>query len=161
MDQYIYFWKPRDNNGYLSNWYYSPFQKHGIRFLNSEQYFMWRKQQLFDPSNTILEGEILLTNNPKVMKDFGRKVKNFDQKLWDNEKYEIMREALMEKFSQNYKLKKLLINTGKKILVEASPYDRVWGIGLNERNARRKFPWNGDNLLGKALMDVREDLSND
>lgn len=157
-EQYTYFWKPHDKNGFLSNWFYSPFNKNGIQFINSEQYFMWRKQQLFDSENIKLESDILNTTDSRIIKNLGRKVNNFDEKVWNDVKYNIMYEAVYEKFSQNIRLKHLLTYTKNTILVEASPYDRVWGIGINEKNARRSMPWKGDNLLGKALMEVRDNI---
>ena len=158
MSKCIYFWKPSDNNGYLGNWYDSPFTKHGICFINNEQYFMWGKQQLFDPKNLLLEKKILEATNSSVIKKLGRFVQNFNQSVWDTEKYEIMKIGLIEKFSQNTLLKQELLNTNDAILVEASPYDTIWGIGLNEQDAKIK-KWRGENLLGKALMDVRTILS--
>ena len=155
MTQYIYFWKTNEKYGFLSNWYESPFVKDGIKFLNSEQYFMWKKQQLFDPLNKSLEKKIIETNNPKTMKDLGRLVKNFNQTVWDKEKYDIMKAALIEKFSQNQDLKKALLDTKDVVLVEASPYDKIWGIGINEKDAINNKPWKGENLLGEALMEIR------
>ena len=158
MTNYIYFWKPQENNGFLGNWYNSPFIKDGIRFINNEQYFMWGKQQLFNPTNILLEKSILETPNPSEIRKLGRCVKNFNQTVWDTNKYEIMKTGLIEKFLQNTELKKALIDTNDAILVEASPYDTIWGIGLCEKDAKTK-KWRGDNLLGKALMDVRTILN--
>ena len=160
MSTNIYFWKPTEPNGFLGNWYQSRFTIDNIEFINNEQYFMWRKQQLFDPLNLSLEKKILETNNPKIMKDLGRNVGNFNQTIWDKEKFDIMKTGLIQKFSQNSHLKQLLKNTGNATLVEASPYDTVWGIGLNDKDAKIKS-WRGENLLGKALMEVRKMLSND
>jgi hypothetical protein len=127
-------------------------------FSNNEQYFMWRKQQLFDSANTALEAQILSATNPKIMKDLGRRVKNFDQNTWDQHKYAIMKAGLYEKFTQNPDLRQKLVSSKDAILVEASPFDNVWGIGLNATDAKSK-PWKGENLLGKALMDIRSSLS--
>jgi ribA/ribD-fused uncharacterized protein len=157
MTTYIYFWKPHETHGYLGNWYPSPFRSNNILFSNNEQYFMWRKQQLFDSANTALEAQILSATNPKVMKDLGRRVKNFDQNTWDQHKYAIMKAGIYEKFTQNPDLRQKLLDTKTAILVEASPFDNVWGIGLNATDAKSK-PWKGENLLGKALMDIRSSL---
>jgi ribA/ribD-fused uncharacterized protein len=157
MTTHIYFWKPHEPCGYLGNWYPSPFTTNNIKFSNNEQYFMWRKQQLFDSTNTVLEAQILSATNPKVMKDLGRLVKNFDQTTWDQHKYAIMKAGIYEKFTQNPDLKQKLLDTKDIILVEASPFDKVWGIGLNVTDAKIK-PWKGENLLGKALMDIRSSL---
>lgn len=155
---YIYFWKPNQRNGYLSNWYNSPFIVDGKYFLNNEQYFMWRKQQLFDSRNTRLENEILETSDPNRIKQLGRSVKNFDESIWDIHKYDIMKTGLTHKFIQNIELKTELIKTKDAYLVEASPYDKIWGIGLNMDDAKYK-EWRGENLLGKALMDVRQTIN--
>ena len=101
----IYFWKPTEKNGFLGNWYYSPFTKNNIRFINNEQYFMWEKQQLFDPTNILLENNILETTNSSLIRNFGRYVQNFNQSVWDTKKYDIMKRGLIEKFSQNTELK--------------------------------------------------------
>ena len=87
-------------------------------------------------------------------------VKNFDEEVWNQLKYQIMYEAVKAKFSNPILMKKL-IDTKDKILVEASPYDKIWGIGLNETDAKKTLPtnWIGENLLGKVLMQVREELS--
>jgi len=153
----IYFWKPAEKNGFLGNWYYSPFIKEGIHFINNEQYFMWKKQQLFDPTNVSLEKEILETMNPALIRKLGRYVQHFNQAVWDEKKYDIMKKGLIEKFTQNAQLKQALLETKDTLIVEASPYDTIWGIGLNEDDAKIK-KWRGENLLGKALMDVRNNL---
>ena len=154
METFIYFWKPSENNGFLGNWYYSPFVKNEIRFIHNEQYFMWKKLQIFDPTNKSLEKTILETTNPAIIKNLGRLVKNFNLIEWDAKKYEIMKSGLIEKFSQNTELQKLLLNTNNAILAEASPYDTIWGIGISEKDVKCK-KWRGENLLGKALMEVR------
>lgn len=158
-NKYIYFWRPSESYGFLGNWYLSPFTKDGVHFINNEQFFMRAKQQLFDSDNVSLESEILRTNDSKKIKNLGRLVNNFNQKVWDETKYNIMKTGLFEKFTQNPKLEKLLLDTKDSILVEASPYDKIWGIGLNATDAKIK-PWKGENLLGKALMDVRNILLN-
>ena len=158
MTTYIYFWKPSGNYGFLGNWYFSPFIKNEIRFINNEQYFMWEKQQLFDPTNVALEKNILASAHPAEIRQLGRLVQNFNQTVWDANKFELMKRGLLEKFSQNTALKNALLDTNAAILVEASPYDTIWGIGLNELDAKVK-KWRGENLLGKALMDVRSLLS--
>ena len=102
--------------------------------------------------------EILACDNPRDYKKLGRKVRNFDSQLWDAHKYDIVVKGNKAKFSQNPELKAFLLSTGDAILVEASPYDRIWGIGMNRELAQR-LPveqWNGENLLGCALMEVRD-----
>lgn len=119
---------------------------------------MWEKQQLFDPTNVTLEKNILASAHPAEIRQLGRLVQNFNQTVWDANKFELMKRGLLEKFSQNTALKNALLDTNAAVLVEASPYDTIWGIGLNELDAKVK-KWRGENLLGKALMDVRSLLS--
>jgi hypothetical protein len=151
----IYFWKPEQDDGYLGNWYPSPFTVGSLTFHNSEHYFMWKKVMLFEPE---MEAKILATSNPKTMKAIGQAVKNYDDTVWNNERYKIMVEALMHKFSQNVDLKKRLMETGTSELVEASPLDRIWGIGITKADALIGKKRNGQNLLGKALMEVRDKM---
>ena len=151
----IFFWKPHQNDGYLGNWYPSPFTVDSKRFLNSEHYFMWKKVMLFEPSR---EEEILAATDPKIMKDIGQSVKNYDDEVWSEKRYEIMKEALFHKFSKNQILLDKLRWTGNAQLVEASPYDRIWGIGITEVEELMDKPWKGHNLLGKALMEIRTKL---
>lgn len=148
----IYFWKPHQNDGYLSNWYPSPFTVEDKHFVNSEHYFMWKKVMLFEPE---LEQLILSTKDPKEMKAIGQKVKNYNDHEWSAVRYDIMKEALYYKFSQNPKLLNNLMWTGDSVIVEASPFDRVWGIGITAVEALMDKPWKGQNLLGKALIEVR------
>jgi len=102
----------------------------------------------------------LNAGSPNQAKSLGRKVKNFDPKIWDEHKYEIVKQGNLLKFSQNEKFKTFLLATNNKILVEGSPYDKIWGIGMLESDSRAENPllWNGENLLGFALMEVREEL---
>lgn len=90
----------------------------------------------------------------------GRKVKNFDPDIWNEHKYGIVKKGNFLKFSQNERFKEFLLSTDNKILVEASPYDTIWGIGMLETDPNAKNPaqWNGENLLGFALMEVRDEL---
>ena len=148
----IYFWKPEQEDGYLGNWYVSPFTVDGKLFHNSEHYFMWKKVMLFEPAQ---EAKILATSNPKIMNDIGQKIKNYNDTIWNNERYKVMVEALMHKFGQNEDLRKRLLATGKCELVEASPFDRIWGIGITKADALTGVKSKGQNLLGKALMEVR------
>ena len=102
---------------------------------------------------------IMHTNNPYQCKKLGRQVKNWNQELWDQHKCDIMFDALRYKFSQNDDILQKLLSTGNSTLAEASPRDRIWGIGLNITDAQSGKDWRGKNLLGKTLMRVREDLS--
>ncbi|ARF08699.1 protein of unknown function DUF1768 [Catovirus CTV1] len=156
----------------FSQWAYSKFtDNNAIEYNSCEQYMMHQKALLmkdFDIAKKILAVNIL-NNFFKVdsskmaeIKKLGRLVKNFDQKLWNQYKNKIVEHGNFLKFSQNKDLEKILLDTKDKILVEASPYDKIWGIGLSEENAKKINPKDynkyGQNLLGQALMNVREQL---
>lgn len=135
-----------------------------IQFWCSEQYFMLWKAILFYNQNQAVNGKIITNMLEKKYagnyKDLGRMVEGFQQEVWDEHKYDIMKEACMFKFQQNPDLKEELLETENKLLVEASPYDRIWGIGLRSEdpNFLDMSKWRGKNLLGKVLMDVRDEL---
>ena len=107
---------------------------------------------------------ILTTSNPMTQKIYGRSVKDFDVKIWDNVRYSIMMVGLFAKFSQNRKLKNYIVqqyhNCKSVRFVEASPRDTLWGIGLNMNHPDIYTPskWRGENLLGRCLNDVRKKL---
>ena len=132
-----------------------------MRFHNCEQYMMYHKAMLFN--DIAIASQILLSPDPKRCKSLGRKVgkqnDNWDQEIWDENKFRIVVEGNYLKFSQNAKYKAILLATGDKLLAEASPYDNIWGIGIGHThpNAYKPDLWNntGQNLLGKALMEVR------
>lgn len=157
LDDYIFFW-----GGILSNFYITPIIIDGILYNSSEQYFMKIKQETFDPLNVQLGKDIMKENNPKNIKNFGRNVNNYQEDIWDQMRYNVMYKGVYEKFYQNKNLRDILLETENKILVESSPYDKVWGIGLNENEAKLIHPskWEGKNLLGKVLMEVRKKLKN-
>jgi ribA/ribD-fused uncharacterized protein len=159
MTKVIGFWKVNETYGFLSQWYISNFTEDDILFNNCEKYMMYKKALLFDPdySNTILH-----ENNPLKIKKMGRLIKNFNQEIWDNNKFKIIYKANYFKFTQNKELSKKLLDTKPFILAEASPLDRIYGIGMGPNNPNVQFidKWRGQNLLGKALMDVRDIISN-
>ena len=121
---------------------------------------MYKKCQLFDPQNYKLLELILNEKSPSVIKKYGRQVKNFDENIWNQHKYKIMLDGLRLKFSQNPSIKRILLKTNTKNLYEASPYDKIWGIGYDAKNAlnvdESKY---GENLLGKALMELRTEFN--
>ena len=155
MSNYTFFW---NNRTPFSNWYPSVFIWNGIRFTRGEQYMMYRKAMLFDDWD--VADQILATDDPAKQKDLGRQVKNYDDELWSSVRFEIMVEGLFEKFNQNPQLKQALLETRGTEMVEASPYDRIWGIGLaaSDPRAQEKNTWLGQNLLGEVLDDVRNRL---
>lgn len=154
----IGFWKPKQENGYLSNWYTSEFDFDGHHFYNSEQAFMYLKAKLFNDLETL--DKILSNKSPMICKNLGRAVKPFDPVIFDEHKYQFMVDVLVAKFSFNQELLSLLLATNDEILVEASGKDKIWGIGLTVEHVDFNNPdkWPGQNLLGKALMEVREML---
>lgn len=163
---FLFFWgdKPRDNGiideSCFSQWFYEPFVLDGVPYKTCEHYMMAQKAILFDDMNSFYE--IVDSLIPSHAKSLGRNVKNFDEKIWCDNRFKIVVEGNFQKFSRNPFLKKFLLNTGDKILVEASPYDKIWGIGLNKFNpdALDVEKWRGLNLLGFALMEVRKKLLN-
>lgn len=156
MSNFIFFWGINDEHGYLSQWYPSKFKHDDILFESCEHYMMYNKAILFDDYD--IAKKILNTKHPKDVKQLGRKIKGFNDNKWDKHKFNIVYNGNLHKFTQNKKLKEKLISTGDKILVEASPYDKIWGIGLraDDKNATNMGKWKGQNLLGKALMKIRE-----
>lgn len=154
----IGWWKPNEPRGYFGNWYPAPFTMDGHNFSNSEQAFMYKKAILFGDS--VAAEKILNTTSPMICKRLGRSVKPFDSEIFDKHKFQFMVDVCYEKFSQNPELKKHLLDTGNSLLVEASKLDRIWGIGMtvNDPDFHDPSKWKGQNLLGKALMDVREKL---
>ena len=148
-----FFW-----SGPFSQWQASGFVFAGETFSTAEQAMMHQKALLFGDVDIAVQ--ILAAKEPGKQKALGRQVRNFDQDLWDSEKYPIVRNINLAKFRQNKGLRRKLFQTGAKILVEASPMDTIWGIGLDAEAAQQTEPenWPGQNLLGRALMEVRDQL---
>lgn len=161
---FLFFWghtvKDEITKACFSQWFPLEFEENGIVYKTAEHYMMVGKARLFN-DHEVFE-EIIKAESPNEAKSLGRKVKNFDPKLWDEHKYEIVRQGNLLKFSQNEKFKEFLLSTNDNILVEASPYDKIWGIGMLETNPKVQNPseWDGENLLGFALMEVRDELRN-
>ena len=143
----------------LSQWYPCRFEADGVTYTSAEQYMMAEKARLFGDEET--RAEILNTSDPRRCKALGRKVKNFDKAVWDQKKSIIVQQGNTKKFLQNPALRDFLLSTGDKVLVEASPTDRVWGIGLGKNHPDALDPkkWRGQNLLGFALMNSRSFLA--
>lgn len=142
----------------FSNWTKSTFRFAGEDWNCSEQTMMWFKAFLFGDMETA--DKIRKTSDPREQKALGRTVKGFDQKVWEKKAVEIMVPALCAKFLQNEAFYKALEATIGTTLVEASPFDTVWGIGLSEDDPRAwdKSTWLGKNLLGVCLMEARKEL---
>lgn len=152
-DNFIFFW-----NGIYSQWLPSLIEIEGKMFSCCEQYMMYKKAMLF--GDTEAADQIMNTDNPAIQKEIGRRVKNFDREIWDANCYSIVYKANFAKFSQHKNLKRELILTGDKIIVEASPYDKIWGIAMGEDDPGIEDPanWKGLNLLGQCIMNVRSIL---
>lgn len=162
--KYIFFWGHHEKENKItktcfSQWYNCRFIADGVEYHTAEQYMMAQKALLFHDEEVLQK--IMQADNPAVYKKLGREIRNFDGKQWDEHKYQIVVNGNLAKFSQNQDLLDFLLKTGDRILVEASPYDRIWGIGMakDAPNIENPFFWKGSNLLGFALMEVREKLS--
>ncbi len=162
--QFITFFTEKD---VYSQWYQSDFTEtypdgKSITFSCCEQYMMYHKAKLF--KDDMIASEVLQETSQGRMKALGRKVENFDNKIWDQHKYSIVKQGNLLKFSQNADLKKEIMQTPDKdiVFVEASPYDKIWGVGLDktDREVRNPEKWKGQNLLGFALTEVRNELLN-
>jgi len=163
--KYIFFWghTGKDNEEVgkfiFSQWFFAPFTLDNIEYKTSEHWMMANKAKLFGDHEIFKK--IINADKPGEVKELGRQIKNFDQLTWDKQKYEIVKSGNIHKFSQNQKLKDYLINTGNRVLVEASPVDTIWGIGLTQdsKNIDNPYTWKGLNLLGFSIMETRDFLN--
>jgi ribA/ribD-fused uncharacterized protein len=159
---FLFFWGHRPGRGItascFSQWYPAPFQQGGHQYATAEHYMMAEKARLFDDHQRL--DEILACSDPDRAKALGRKVRGFDPTRWQAAAYDIVVAGNLAKFSQNPLLKQFLLSTHSKVLVEVSPVDAIWGIGLHRDDPRVSQPeqWQGSNLLGFALMEVRQRL---
>ncbi|MBQ3664575.1 MAG: NADAR family protein [Lachnospiraceae bacterium] len=164
---YHFFWghKPSEDGSItkscLSQWWHCEFEINGQKYSCMEQFMMASKARLFQDDDILKN--ILHTSDPYTIKELGRKVKGFREDLWNNHKFSIVFYGNYQKFSQNQELKEYLIATKDSILAEASPYDAIWGIKMSENDVDAENPmkWRGQNLLGFALMQVRDCLMED
>lgn len=153
QEKFTFFW-----NGPFSQWHPSKFEIDGITYNCAEQYMMAQKAILFNDSESL--EKIMQSDSPREQKALGRKVKNFDAKKWNEIAKSVVSKGNLAKFQQNEELREELFKTQGTTLVEASPFDKVWGIGLDEKNplAQNRETWKGTNWLGEVLTDVREKL---
>lgn len=158
MTGIVCFHNPNDQNGYLSNWYLSPFAVDGIGFSSMEQFMMHRKAVCFH-DDAVAE-RILAADDVARIKALGRLVSNYDDHRWNGMRQIVVYEGLLAKFSQNPELLQQLKDTGDALLAECAVKDLIWGIGLSMTDPARLDPahWRGRNLLGYALMMVRSKL---
>lgn len=152
-DKHVFFW-----NGIYSQWHLAKMNIDGITFNSCEQYMMFKKALLFEDIE--IANLILKETNPREQKNWGRKIQNFDKAIWDANCLSIVYKGNLAKFTQNEKLKEELLGTGDRFLVEASPLDKIWGIGMAEYDEGVDNPlnWKGLNLLGQVLTLVKNQL---
>lgn len=161
--KFLYFWGHQPNptrvtSCCLSQWFEAPFADGADRYLTAEHYMMARKAELFQ--DLAIRDQILSATTPGKAKALGRHVAGFDDTRWEQHRFAIVVQGNLLKFRQNPALQTYLMETGNKVLVEASPVDAIWGIGLSQDDPRAADPdqWPGLNLLGFALMTVRDQL---
>lgn len=154
----VFFWHEYEENGCFSNWYEAPFIVGDFQYRWMEQYMMSQKAVLFH--DAVTNAKILRAHTPQGCKKLGKAITPFNSKTWDRHKFTVIYEGCRAKFQQNPELKEKLLATGDALLAEASPYDQVWGIGMIKVDAEKtpEERWPGKNLLGKALMAVRDDM---
>ena len=165
--KYLFFWghKPM-HDGTLSTtcfsqwWAEHPFIEDNITYLTAEHYMMAGKARLFGDEQMLQA--ILQSKTAGEAKKLGRNVRNFEQEIWKQHRTDIVIKGNLLKFSQHETLGDFLINTKYRIIVEASPRDRIWGIGMSKEHEAATDPtrWRGANLLGFSLMEVRDRLNN-
>jgi ribA/ribD-fused uncharacterized protein len=163
-NKYLFFWGHQPNKDgsvsktCFSQWWLSSFEVENVTYKTAEHWMMAKKAALFN-DNEILE-KIIGADSPAEAKKLGREVKNYIDSIWLENRFEIVRQGNFHKFSQNKDLGAFLINTKERILVEASPVDSIWGIGMatDHKDVNNPEKWRGLNLLGFALMEVRDEL---
>ncbi|TNY36228.1 NADAR family protein [Thermomonospora catenispora] len=162
--EFLFFWGHRPSRSgeigrsSLSQWWECPFTVDGVTYRSAEHWMMAHKALLFGDERAF--ARILRAEHPAEAKRIGRQVAGFDEATWAERRWEIVVSGNVAKFGQNPELGAYLLGTGDRILVEASPLDRVWGIGLAADDERASSPsrWRGLNLLGFALMEARSRL---
>jgi ribA/ribD-fused uncharacterized protein len=161
--EFLFFWghtakDQRIGKHVLSQWWPAMFSVDGRTYASAEQYMMAQKAELFGDQETL--AAILSSPDPSQAKSLGRRVRGFDEERWIAHRFDTAVHGNVAKFSQNPELEGWLVATGDAVLVEASPVDRIWGIGLAAEDTRARDPrsWPGLNLLGFALMKTRQSL---
>jgi ribA/ribD-fused uncharacterized protein len=162
--EFLFFWghRPRRDGSLgpscLSQWWPAEFEVDGRRFASAEHWMMWHKAEMFDDHD--MAGRILDAASPAEAKKLGAQVRGFDSAAWEAERFAVVVAGNRAKFGQHPELAAYLRGTAPRVLVEASPVDRIWGIGLAADDERVADPagWQGLNLLGFALMQVRDQL---
>jgi ribA/ribD-fused uncharacterized protein len=163
--KYLLFWGHQPppaggvGKGCLSQWWPTAFTVDGVCYASAEHYMMAAKARL--SGDTEAAAKIVAAPHPGVAKALGRQVRGFSEQQWAEDRFAVVVAGNLAKFDQHPQLRDFLVGTGGRVLVEASPRDRVWGIGLAASDERVGSPerWLGLNLLGFALMEVRRQLS--
>ncbi len=163
--RYLCFWGHRPQRdgsvgqGCLSQWWPAPFTVDGVAYATAEHWMMAGKARLFGDDGMV--ERILAAPDPKTVKALGRKISGFDDQAWQEHRYPLVVAGSIAKFDQDPELCAFLLGTEGQVLVEASPVDKIWGIGLaaSDPGARQPSRWRGLNLLGFALMDARDHLT--
>ncbi|WP_240047169.1 NADAR family protein [Hymenobacter nivis] len=164
--KYLFFWghQPSKDGSVtkacLSQWWPADFMVASVTYRSTEHWMMAEKARLF--ADDELRNRILAVKSPAEAKKLGRQIRGFEPTLWEAHKYEIVKAGNLHKFGQHPDLAEFLLATNNRVLVEASPVDTIWGIGLAADAADAEHParWRGPNLLGFALMEVRDQLQN-
>ncbi|MGW4892073.1 NADAR family protein [Kitasatospora sp. NPDC004240] len=163
--RWLMFWGHRPQRdgsigpGSLSQWWPSAFTVDGVRYATAEHWMMAGKARMF--GDEAIVPRILAAKSPAEAKKLGRQVRGFRDAVWTAGRFELVVEGNLAKFGQDEALREYLLGTGGRVLVEASPMDRIWGIGLAADDERAEHPasWRGENLLGFALMETRTRLA--
>lgn len=162
--KYVYFWGHTPKNksvidaACFSQWFESPFTVGGVTYKTAEHWMMAHKAITFDDQDILQQ--ILACDKPAEAKKLGRSVANYNDEIWKNVSFSLVVTGNIHKFSQHADMKEYLLNTGDRVLVEASPVDAIWGIGLSRdsKDIHDVNKWRGTNLLGFALMEARDAL---
>ncbi|MES2775253.1 MAG: NADAR family protein [Bacteroidota bacterium] len=163
-NKYLFFWGHQSSadgtitKSCFSQWWVAPFIVEDIEYKTAEHWMMAQKALLCN--DTEMAEKIVASKTAAEAKKLGREIRNFDTEAWDKKKFDIVVDGNFHKFSQHQDLKTFLINTHNRVLVEASPVDAIWGIGMAADDPKIENPqtWRGENLLGYALMEVRDKL---
>lgn len=152
-EKFTFFWR-----GPFSQWHPSRFVVDGITYTHAEQFMMAEKARLFGDDDAL--ARILAAKSPRTQKQLGRGVANYDEQRWQAVRMDVVYRGSLAKFGQNKDLMDRLLATAGTTLVEASPYDKIWGIGLraDDPRAQSRATWQGLNLLGETLTRVREEV---
>jgi len=151
MEKFTFFW-----SGTFSQWHPSAFTIDGVTYNCAEQYMMGEKARLFGDETRL--GMIMSAVDPSDQKRYGRQVTSFNKEKWDAVAREAVYRGSYAKYAQNSDMLKELLATEGSTLVEASPEDNIWGIGLRKSDPRAhdRKTWKGTNWLGEALTKVRD-----